>query len=48
MYSRFISAVSSARQPSLIREMTQVSLAIQVADKTLNLCHRSSRLPRLR
>ena len=27
MYSRFISAVSSARQPSLIREMTQVSLA---------------------
>ena len=26
MYSRFISAVSSARQPSLIREMTQVSL----------------------
>ena len=24
MYSRFISAVSAARQPSLIREMTQV------------------------
>jgi len=24
MYSRFISAVSSARQPSLIREMTQI------------------------
>ena len=26
MYSRFISAVSAARQPSLIREMTQVTL----------------------